>query len=418
MFVYKKYNNKFKEVQMNIICFELNKYTHIFFSACLGMGFLIQSVSAMEQKVDAATFTLPSRVNIDDINFIKPCMEKLKNDSASLKYTKSIINNCFTQRPVGSSNKYGFVFPVNPEILTYLMPTVRGKRVLEIGGASGESSIILALAGAERVYVNDITREEIDILEQHKRNAPQIIKDKLESILGNCLDLLTLKPELQGRCQIVLCRNVFHFLKDADRPRFFEMLTNVLAPEGQIIFTANSVRPDMLEGELGESLIQNPHQTRFSLANYLFDIPGQRIPATLWKNTSLCEEDLDPLEFKAFSVYKKENKERSKWVSNATEIAKLSISLQDELRAVIKNHKDRLKTVNSGEVRVVQNVLRAFMPVALADIFKEQGFVIQKTFGIDRDGHTITAMEDKDLITEVDHQPSIINQVGIIARLN
>ncbi|MES2607808.1 MAG: class I SAM-dependent methyltransferase [Pseudomonadota bacterium] len=382
------------------------------------MGFLIQSVSATDQELDAATFTLPPRVNIDDTRFIRPYMGELKNDPASLRYVESIISNCFTQRPVGNSNKYGYVFPLNPEILTYLMSTVRGKSVLEIGGASGESSIMLALAGAERVYVNDITREEVDIFEQHKRNAPQIIKDKLESILGNCLDLLTLKPELQGRCQIVLCRNVFHFLKDADRPRFFEMLTNVLAPGGQIIFTTNCIRPNMLKGELGNTLIQNPHQTRFSVATYALDIPGERIPSTLHSNTSLCEEDLDPLEFKVFSVYKKENKERSTWLSNATEIKKLSISLQHELSAVIKNHTERLKTVNSGEVRVVQNVLRALMPAALADIFKEQGFVIQKTFGIDRDGHTITAMEDKDLITEVDHQPSIINQVGIIARLN
>ncbi|HSF71019.1 MAG TPA: hypothetical protein VLA25_01920, partial [Methylotenera sp.] len=42
------------------------------------------------------------------------------------------------------------------EVLAYMMRVGPGKTVLEIAGASGENAIMMAFAGAAKVYMNDI----------------------------------------------------------------------------------------------------------------------------------------------------------------------------------------------------------------------------------------------------------------------
>ena len=414
---------------MKLLHLKSNNIYGIFFSVCVGMGLFIQPSFSMATEVEDAESKLPTviflpeavnlpvRVDISSTEFINSYMpSELSNDYGSLVYAARIIENSHGQRCVGNEMKYGIVFPVNPEILTYLMANVNGKTVLEIGGASGESSIMLALAGAAHVYMNDITPQEINTFERHKSLAPPAIKNRLESILGDCLNLLTLKPDLQGRCQLVLCRNVFHFLKDADRPAFFEMLRGVLAPGGQIVFITNSTAPATANSELREFLLCNPHCTRFHSTTGVLHDTSVAHPKVLCSPQSVCEEDLDPLAYTASVLYTR--KMGSKWALNQEESAKLTEIMRTSLNAAIKDTENGVAKVKSGKIEVLQHTMRCFMPIALADIFRKQGFVIQKTFGIDKDGHTVPAIEDEDIIDVRDHQPIRINQVGIIARLS
>lgn len=73
---------------------------------------------------------------------------------ASLKILKPVFES--KRRGIKNQHKYGQSFPCNPEILCDLMSQAKGKQVLEIAGASGENALLMGLAGAKHVYMNDI----------------------------------------------------------------------------------------------------------------------------------------------------------------------------------------------------------------------------------------------------------------------
>ncbi|MBA3237999.1 MAG: class I SAM-dependent methyltransferase [Parachlamydiaceae bacterium] len=126
--------------------------------------------------------------------------------------------------------RFGKVFPIYPEIFGYAALKARGEIVMELGGASGENAILLAFAGARKVYLNDINIEELDKFNALKKSLSQQIQEKLVSLPGDCLDTLSKRKALDERVGLVLCRNLIHFFNDSQQKRFFSLLRETLNP--------------------------------------------------------------------------------------------------------------------------------------------------------------------------------------------
>ncbi len=88
-----------------------------------------------------------------------------------------------------TESKYGQAFPMNPEIMKKLMSDIEGKTVLEIGAAGGENSILLALAGAAKVIINDIAEGEIVLARRSVATLPRKIRKKIRAIHADYFDL-------------------------------------------------------------------------------------------------------------------------------------------------------------------------------------------------------------------------------------
>lgn len=138
------------------------------------------------------------------------------------------------------NGQFGCAFPLAPEILYYAMFLAKNETVLEIAGASGENAALLAFSEAKRVYMNDINSAEVQAFRDLSNEFPSQVQEKIEPILGNCFELLKLKPELKGAVGLLLCNNLIHFFKDKELDDFLKLLKTILKPGGRAIFTANA----------------------------------------------------------------------------------------------------------------------------------------------------------------------------------
>lgn len=139
-----------------------------------------------------------------------------------------------------SSGTGGRVFPMDPEVMAYLMPKVQGKSVLEIAGADGIMSVLFAFAGA-KVYLNDIEPLELEWHKTIKKMVPQKVSERLETIKGDCFNILVNHSHLANTIDLIVCRNLIHFLTDQQQTAFFKLVKNLLKPSGEIYLTSNSI---------------------------------------------------------------------------------------------------------------------------------------------------------------------------------
>jgi predicted O-methyltransferase YrrM len=121
------------------------------------------------------------------------------------------------------------VMQVSPEqglFLKFLVGITRSRRVLEVGTFTGFSSLMMALAGAERVVCLDISEEFTSIARRYWAEAG--LEHVIDLRLGPALETLELLSE----------DDVFDFVFiDADKgnySRYFEIALRRLEPDGLI----------------------------------------------------------------------------------------------------------------------------------------------------------------------------------------
>ena len=134
-------------------------------------------------------------------------------DSPELQRTaRKILSSVFERgkRGILGQHRYGQRFPINPEVLAWLMQECKDKKVLEIAGASGESSIIMALAGASSTYLNDITEREVKQCVKTISEIPEEYRKKITAQCGNLFALPDKFPE--PTFDLIYARNIFHFM--------------------------------------------------------------------------------------------------------------------------------------------------------------------------------------------------------------
>jgi 2-polyprenyl-3-methyl-5-hydroxy-6-metoxy-1,4-benzoquinol methylase len=180
---------------------------------------------------------LIARHNPDHVTYARPIL-------ASVYETKKRkVLDC-DEKPT----LYGASFCVNPEVLKYLIMLVQegDKTVLDIGAASGEAAILLALAGAKLVYVNDINGAELNRFKKLASRLPLDVQNRLKPIHCSWKDIAEYVGEQSF--DVTCCRNVMHFYSMKDLSEFIGIV-NQLSKKNAILFlSAHSKNSSQLPG--------------------------------------------------------------------------------------------------------------------------------------------------------------------------
>lgn len=350
---------------------------------------------------------LPAFTNLTDPQVLKTYLGDNFQSQLHLSLAAQIAKRVYEAkiRDIGKiGEKYGFGFPMDPEVLAYAMRLAKDETVLEIAGASGENAILLAFAGARRVYMNDIEPLEIERFEALKECLPRDVRARLETVPGDCFEVLK-KPELSNKVGLVVCRNLIHFFNNEQQAAFFKLLKTVLKPGGRAIFTVNSQYNGLLSKEMSN---QNPDATSFkSIQCLVHDYErGSRPVAILCQDLSPCPDDLVSLAYTSFYIYERNAKTDFKWTVNRDKYQTLDAPVRAKVKEVFEANKEMIKPIRDGSVRILINMLRQYSTNNLSGLLKRNGFEVESTFVVAKDGHRVT---DADLFKNG-------QQVGVIVR--
>lgn len=352
-------------------------------------------------------------INLSDPNKFKEYLAPKLMDhlSAGLMTARRIYE---VNKSSVSQTKYGSAFPMNPELLAYAMRLAKGETVLEIAGAAGGNSAVLAFSEAERVYVNDILPQEIQELEAYRKNLPPEVAKKLESIQGDCFNLLKLKPELANKVGLVLCRNLFHFFTDKQQTEFFALLKQILKPGGRAIFTVNSVySPDRACEKHGDA-------TSFATTEFII-YQGTKGFKCFRRDVSPCSGDKVSTDYDVHVLYQK--KKGEPWKQNEAGLYKLDKEVREQICAEFSTNYENDPMCNmiipEGSVRALLNWKRMYSPKTIKEDFTRSGFQVEATVVLADNSHLVHADDPYSLCNpnasreEGRKQPQL---VGVIVR--
>jgi SAM-dependent methyltransferase len=365
------------------------------------------------QKYAAFIDPLPIYVNLSDPEVLKTYLAPNFQNDIAFKIAKLLVDsiNKSVIRPIEKSDNFGYAFGLNSESDSLLLKEVKDKDILEIAGAGGEHAILAAYAGANRVYMNDITPNEMARFQNNLRYVPEDVRNKLEGIDGDCFNILKEKPELAGKIDVIICRNLIHFFNDRKLAEFAQLLKAILKPGGKVFLTANSeYTPRFINPSTQQVFEENPDCTSFRETQCLLvdralsNTPKDR----LFYELLPCQGDMISTNFKNTYLYERE-KEKS-WVTNPTWRKTLSADVQKKLDpALLQARKDSsFQAIQEGSIRFLENHIRFYTETNLADTLKSYGFEVETTFVTHRvTGHIVRG----------DDRYAHGHQVGAVIRL-
>ena len=160
---------------------------------------------------------------------------------------RAVINE--TEESAANYQHRGFRFPVNLEDAKRLVQEVQAKKarnqsvsVLEIGCASGELGILLGLAGADQVVLNDISSGELEAATRNIETVQHISSTKYRTSLMDITDFLD-EPQRSDegeKFDIVVCCNVIHFMNSLKSAQFMTSLGEQINDDGLVHMISDS----------------------------------------------------------------------------------------------------------------------------------------------------------------------------------
>ncbi len=353
----------------------------------LNLSLVSKSCSATLK--DIKRYINPSLENHVDLSLpvnLKKCLAPNFKEEAFVREATKLVKQFYevSFRTIKDS-KYGLAFPLNSELLYYAMFLAKNETVLEIGGASGENAALLAFSGAKHVYMNDIVPNEVESFKGLCKQLPSQVQEKTEPVLGNCFELLKLKPELKGKVGLLLCNNLIHFFNDKERESFFELIKAILKPGGRAIFTANTCYSF---SECKGVLDLYPERTAWKFTRclvYNYHIDSKPVK-NLYYSTFVASPEQISVNYRRFHLWLK--KTDTDWVANEEGYNELPKHDANKVKSTVtKNLEEIKKTIRSGSVQLLVNTLGIFRQESISTLCKEHGFEVEKTCLIKRDGH-------------------------------
>lgn len=292
--------------------------------------------------------------------------------------------------------KRGIVYPMNPEVMAYAMVAAHNQVVVEIGGASGENAILLALAGAKKVYMIDITREEVEKCRELIRALPSDLAERIEPIEGDSMDLLQIMHKEIGKVGLVLCRNLIHFQNNQRLKQLFKSMKVLQTDEGQAIFTTNAVYCDASQRaafEANRNCVSFAHM-HLILNDLSIDSNPAYGTAVLCTDIAPCSDDeisRAPIQARLFS--RETGKE---WQMDNQNFRELDGRLQQKIMEAIGQpaNRDKMSETSWGAVTVIVRRSRFYSMRTLPALFKAHNFAVVDSFCLRRNGHL---SNDRDL---------------------
>lgn len=324
-------------------------------------------------------------------NYIMPDLEDEDVDVA-----KTTVEQIYERNSPLSTRNYGFAFPMEPEALSYAMQNlVKGKTALEIAAGNGLNSVLLAYAGAKKVYVNDLLEKEMSRLKLAISKAFDAVQNNLEIIQTDCFTLLQKKPKLSHAIDFILCRNLVHFFTTSGQKQFFQLLKNLLKPGGGAMLTVNCAYAHPALSILKE----NPHETFFVMNQcilYENSYGIKKINDILYQE--LIPVTKEPLglsivdNFTDFPLRLMPNN------TNGWEVdfpCPTSPQLQDKIRKKIQSDSQKIGSIifTGGEVRVNSCFIQIFNKRNLTSLVEKHGFAVENVYLVGSSGHYIADEE-------------------------
>jgi SAM-dependent methyltransferase len=341
----------------------------------------------------------PSFVNlssrIDLMPYLGSSFQGKSDVDNALRIAKKMYE--FSPRCIRTDLKYGMAFAIDAEVLAYAMKIVKEREgdiaVCELACASGENGLLLAHAGAQKVTFNDIDPGSIKNLRKELQNVSTEVQKACEIDEGSCLDLLQRKPELENQVDLIVCRNLIHFFNNEELSLFLKLINKMLKPNGQAIFTANSV---YVHRELAqEAQLDKFQETTFNtMFCYIHDrtdsTKGLNSTKTLCSTAKLCQGDsISATEYTEHYIYERDHNTGLKWQANKEEFNKLDAGMKAKIKEKLKIYSKEIAQIPRGSVRVLSAHVRLYNPISLKALFENHGFIVASTFLVDIKGHLI-----------------------------
>jgi SAM-dependent methyltransferase len=326
--------------------------------------------------------------------------------ASSVKLALAVAQRVYEKSRSTYQDKYGLVFPADAEVLEYAMERAKDREVCEIACATGENGLLLAYAGARTVTFNDISSGELAGLKRLLDSQPSSIRKKCDIVDGSALDLLNKKPSLRGRMGLVLCRNLLHFLRTPEQVRLLTMIQQLLAPDGQAIFVANSI---YTQGRAVAKPLEDSSTASYHVQTCILfdksqpeDQPGQTL-CTQW---TPCDDGLlSGSQCEMTYLYQKNRGTGFTWEKNLDNFKKLDKAFQKRIAKAVAGEKAKLQKVPNGFIRVNSSRIQIYNPRNLTHLFRTNGFAIISEFFVDPLGH---------LVQDFSKRFDQVQQIGLI----
>ena len=307
--------------------------------------------------------------------------ETVKNLIEIARYYKAKTGRAIIEAP-----QYGVSFGLQSDVISYAMKISAKKVVLEIAGSSGIHAAFIALGGATRVYMNDITAGEIQAFHRIRSCFPPNIASKLEAIEGDCLNIGNLKPEILGKIDVIFCQNLIHFFNEKQQTQFFETLKSLLKPDGRVILSVNS---KYAEKGQSKAFTDNPTCTSFTeYTCFLTDFAKGTLPISqLFCEIIPCSDQTvgNP----SITTYLYIRQPGGNWIPDSKAYGTLPAGIRKKAKEAIATAKPTIIGISHGSVRIVQNNLRRYGERTLSDLIKQHGFFVESTYVISAKGHRV-----------------------------
>lgn len=285
----------------------------------------------------------------------------------------------------GEINEGGMAFPMDPEVMAYVMSKLTPEdTVLEIGAGGGECAALLAFTGA-RVYANDINGEERKGFEALKSKLPREIAGRVTWIPG-CCSTLPDQGELRKKIDWVVCRNFFHLFDDKQKHVLFQNIRNIVKPGGKVIFVANSLYGDAAHQSLQRAL---PEATSFIHTQCLvtnYD-RGNAPVLALYRKLSVAPPGVRQPDKTLYPFMRVRGVQNSNWVMDPNAFQELDPETHDEIGKRFNEQAERIYAIQEGYVQVLIKTVQAYTTHTLTALLLKHKFQVEASFVVQSSGH-------------------------------
>lgn len=301
-------------------------------------------------------------------------------------YAQELVESATLNRGI-KETKYGQAFPLNPQALGPLMDECEGKVVLELAAAGGQNGLLLLLAGAKQVILNDICKQEMQGVLSRVMQLPKDQASKVRILAGDCLKLEGKIPA--HSCDIIIARNLMHLLPKNQHGNFLNLVHQFLKPDGKFYISANNL--NVLRSTLThEQDLEEIKKTGFS-ENYtlVFDeIGGLNVLNTCSKSSKTDQGD--PTGF----IYSYQLQAPYPQTLSTPDPNNIPEHLFNFLKQYISERREILDTFpynRATQFRVIKNFTFYFNQTLIQEVLSNHGFETISTGHIYPDGEIFQA---------------------------
>jgi SAM-dependent methyltransferase len=268
------------------------------------------------------------------------------------------------------NSQYGCNFPLNHDVLQELMPKVKGKVCCDLAYGRGYNGFLLGLAGAQKIYMIDIDSEVMEGFKEKIEHLPASFKEKFEFITQDIF--LDLPKTLSEKFDFIYCRNFIHFLTEEKIKLFFNILKNLLKPEGEIILSGDC-KKDFKES--GWSF-----REKTKLGYFLNKKEFIKLEDFMIQENTPCLENVDPLQYKEFfpAIVSKGKLAFDQDTMRSLPADVLNF-FKDNIRNIISSC-ENLSLKDGTRFKILCNHKNYVSPPFFAQVLEENGFCPSKGF--------------------------------------